>query len=58
MTGAVQSVNFSKALPMNGGHGLYSYSKNSTYQKQVIVAVKDLITEAIAEKLDICVLSS
>lgn len=56
MAGAVQSGNFSKALPMNGGHGLYSYSKNSTYQ--VIVAVKDLITEAIAEKLDICVLSS
>ncbi|KAL9372385.1 hypothetical protein Peur_034629 [Populus x canadensis] len=58
MAGAVQNVNFSKALPMNGGHGLYSYSKNSTYQKKVIVAVKDLVTEAIAEKLDICVLSS
>ncbi|KAG5233928.1 S-adenosylmethionine-dependent methyltransferase [Salix suchowensis] len=59
MAGAVQSfVSLSKALPMNGGHGLYSYANNSTYQNKAIVAVKDLITEAIAEKLDTSSLSS
>ncbi|CAK7349633.1 unnamed protein product [Dovyalis caffra] len=58
MAGAVQSGNISKANPMNGGHGLYSYTKNSTYQGKVIVAVKDLIMEAISEKLNSCIISS
>lgn len=43
---------------MNGGNGLYSYANNSTYQNKAIVAVKDLITEAIAEKLDTSLSSS
>lgn len=44
--------------PMNGGNGLYSYSKNSTFQRKAIEAAKELINKAIAEELDIKTLSS
>ncbi|KAL9374994.1 hypothetical protein Peur_031873 [Populus x canadensis] len=39
--------------PMNGGHGIYSYARNSYRQGQAINAVKELIKEEITEKLDI-----
>ncbi|XP_024023417.1 probable S-adenosylmethionine-dependent methyltransferase At5g38100 isoform X2 [Morus notabilis] len=44
--------------PMNGGNGLHSYSKNSTFQRKAIEAAKELINKAIAEKLDIKIFSS
>ncbi|XP_021670573.2 loganic acid O-methyltransferase-like [Hevea brasiliensis] len=53
----MQSGNFSKAYPMKGGHGLHSYSNNSTHQRGAIDAVKEVINEAIIEKLDINILS-
>ncbi|KAG8651647.1 loganic acid O-methyltransferase isoform X2 [Manihot esculenta] len=49
----VENGNFSKAYPMKGGDGFHSYSNNSSYQREVIDAVKELINEAIVEKLDI-----
>ncbi|KAJ7973913.1 S-adenosylmethionine-dependent methyltransferase [Quillaja saponaria] len=42
-----------QAYPMNGGDGHHSYTKNSNYQKNVMVSAKELITENILEKLDI-----
>ncbi|XP_043705110.1 loganic acid O-methyltransferase-like [Telopea speciosissima] len=42
-----------KAFPMKGGDGPYSYAKNSHYQKTFVDAVKAMIDEAIADKLDI-----
>ncbi|KAL5545058.1 hypothetical protein UlMin_008842 [Ulmus minor] len=44
--------------PMNGGDSLYSYFKNSSFQRKAIDAAKDLIHKAISEKLDIHTLSS
>ncbi|KAI5330494.1 hypothetical protein L3X38_029892 [Prunus dulcis] len=46
------------AYPMNGGDGLYSYSKNSNFQRKAIDAGKELIKEAVSEKLDIKSFSS
>ncbi|CAN6577799.1 unnamed protein product [Malus baccata var. baccata] len=40
------------AFTMNGGDGLYSYSKNSTFQRKAIDAAKELINEAVFERLD------
>ncbi|KAI7993394.1 Loganic acid O-methyltransferase [Camellia lanceoleosa] len=40
------------SLPMNGGNGTHSYSKNSTFQREASIIVKALIKEVIAEKLD------
>ncbi|KAJ4961964.1 hypothetical protein NE237_021874 [Protea cynaroides] len=42
-----------KAFPMKGGDGPHSYAKNSSYQRDFIDAVKSMIDEAIADKLDI-----
>ncbi|CAK7349659.1 unnamed protein product [Dovyalis caffra] len=47
-----------EAYPMNGGHGIYSYAKNSYHQGQAIHAVKELIKEEITEKLDITMFPS
>ncbi|KAG6625358.1 loganic acid O-methyltransferase-like [Carya illinoinensis] len=37
---------------MKGGNDVYSYANNSSYQRGVIGTAKELITDAIAEKLD------
>ncbi|KAK2966624.1 hypothetical protein RJ640_017755 [Escallonia rubra] len=42
-----------EAYPMKGGDGLTSYSQNSTYQRGVIDAAKDVIVRAVEEKLDL-----
>ncbi|XP_024168598.2 loganic acid O-methyltransferase isoform X1 [Rosa chinensis] len=44
--------------PMTGGDGPNSYAKNSILQKGVLDVAKELIRKAIAEKLDIDILSS
>ncbi|KAM1982460.1 hypothetical protein ACFX15_038818 [Malus domestica] len=46
------------AYPMNGGDSLYSYSKNSAFQRKAIEAGKELIKEAIFEKLENKIISS
>ncbi|CAN6550043.1 unnamed protein product [Malus baccata var. baccata] len=46
------------SLPMNGGNGTYSYSKNSSYQKESADLEKGKIIEEIEEKLDMKKLSS
>ncbi|XP_042501166.1 loganic acid O-methyltransferase-like [Macadamia integrifolia] len=43
----------SKALPMKGGDGPYSYTKNSYCQRVALDNIKEMINEAIAENLDI-----
>ncbi|XP_062025506.1 loganic acid O-methyltransferase-like [Rosa rugosa] len=42
-----------EAHPMTGGDGPNSYANNSTYQKEVAVAAKELVDKAIVEKLDV-----
>ncbi|XP_012072573.2 loganic acid O-methyltransferase-like, partial [Jatropha curcas] len=49
----MENGNLSKAYPMNGGHGLHSYANNSSSQRGAVDSVKELIKEAIIEKLDI-----
>ncbi|CAM8951953.1 unnamed protein product [Rhodiola kirilowii] len=46
------------AEPMNGGHGAYSYTKNSYYQRTGSGAVKEMIDEAILRSLDVNKLTS
>ncbi|XP_057804902.1 loganic acid O-methyltransferase-like [Salvia miltiorrhiza] len=41
-----------ETFPMNGGDSAYSYTKNSKYQKLASDAVKEMIQEAVIEKLD------
>uniref|UniRef100_A0A7N0TGN2 Uncharacterized protein n=1 Tax=Kalanchoe fedtschenkoi TaxID=63787 RepID=A0A7N0TGN2_KALFE len=41
------------AEPMNGGGGAYSYKNNSYYQRTGSGVVKEMIDEAILEKLDV-----
>ncbi|KAK4706348.1 hypothetical protein R3W88_034110 [Solanum pinnatisectum] len=41
------------SFPMNAGDGLYSYSKNSHFQKEIIDGVKEMVRDAIIRKLDI-----
>ncbi|XP_044506777.1 loganic acid O-methyltransferase-like [Mangifera indica] len=50
--GSDQINNSLEPLAMNGGDGQYSYSENSTMQKEGIECVKDLITEGIVQKLE------
>ncbi|KAF8369992.1 hypothetical protein HHK36_031977 [Tetracentron sinense] len=42
-----------QSFPMNGGDGRYSYTKNSSYQRGVVDATKEMINLAISQKLDI-----
>ncbi|XP_059653335.1 loganic acid O-methyltransferase-like [Cornus florida] len=42
-----------ESYPMNGGDGSYSYTKNSTYQRETINYAQEMIDEAVAKKLDI-----
>ncbi|XP_059665203.1 loganic acid O-methyltransferase-like [Cornus florida] len=39
--------------PMNGGQGPNSYVQNSSYQKGVVDAARDVIFQVVAEKLDL-----
>ncbi|KAL3379118.1 hypothetical protein AABB24_000037 [Solanum stoloniferum] len=41
------------SFPMNAGDGLYSYSKNSHLQKEIIDGVKEMVRDVIIRKLDI-----
>ncbi|XP_062000951.1 loganic acid O-methyltransferase-like [Rosa rugosa] len=45
-----------EACPMKGGDGPNSYAKNSIYQKGAVDAAKELLSKAIAEKLDLEIL--
>ncbi|CAK7326825.1 unnamed protein product [Dovyalis caffra] len=40
------------SLSMKGGDGIYSYAKNSSFQRKSADVVREKIDEAIAEKLD------
>ncbi|KAJ4707015.1 S-adenosylmethionine-dependent methyltransferase [Melia azedarach] len=42
-----------ESYPMVGGDGDHSYAKNSSYQRAVLDVVKEMINEAIADKLDL-----
>ncbi|XP_055815382.1 loganic acid O-methyltransferase-like [Solanum dulcamara] len=42
-----------ESLPMNGGNGIYSYSKNSQLQKEGSDVMMGMIKEAIIENMDI-----
>ncbi|KDO44108.1 hypothetical protein CISIN_1g017702mg [Citrus sinensis] len=52
----IESNNLTEAYPMVGGDDAYSYANNSTYQRGVVDAAKELISEAIADKLDLKIL--
>ncbi|KAJ7975191.1 S-adenosylmethionine-dependent methyltransferase [Quillaja saponaria] len=58
MAEELQIDSLSEAYTMNGGDGCYSYTKNSKYQKEAIFSAKELIIQAIVERLDIKSLSS
>ncbi|XP_059649235.1 loganic acid O-methyltransferase-like isoform X1 [Cornus florida] len=47
-----------ESYPMTSGDGTYSYSNNSIYQREGSDSTKELINEAISEKLDIKSLTS
>ncbi|KAA8529781.1 hypothetical protein F0562_034119 [Nyssa sinensis] len=47
-----------ESFPMNGGDGTYSYTKNSVYQKAASDVAKEMIDEAITEKLEIKILTA
>ncbi|CAI9096789.1 OLC1v1033002C1 [Oldenlandia corymbosa var. corymbosa] len=42
-----------KCFPMNGGNGTYSYSNNSSVQREASMTAKEMIEETIAHNLDI-----
>lgn len=42
-----------QSYPMVSGDGAHSYAKNSTLQRRVVDAAKELIYEAISDKLDL-----
>ncbi|KAF9598979.1 hypothetical protein IFM89_033324 [Coptis chinensis] len=42
-----------ESFPMNRGEGVYSYTQNSSHQRDGVNSSKAVIDEAIAEKLDI-----
>ncbi|CAN6577857.1 unnamed protein product [Malus baccata var. baccata] len=55
---APETSTFSEAFSMKGGDGPHGYAKNSTFQRGVVDATKELLSKAIAENLDIEILSS
>ncbi|PRQ15951.1 putative loganate O-methyltransferase [Rosa chinensis] len=55
---AAEETRLSEAFPMKAGAGPNSYAKNSTYQRGVADAAKELLTKAIAENLDTEILLS
>ncbi|KAA8529782.1 hypothetical protein F0562_034118 [Nyssa sinensis] len=54
----IHSASVPESFPMNGGDGPYSYAKNSVYQKAASDVAKEMIDEAIAEKLEIKILTA
>ncbi|XP_043703613.1 loganic acid O-methyltransferase-like [Telopea speciosissima] len=48
-----EEITSPNALPMKGGDGPYSYTKNSYCQRDALDNIKEMINEAIAENLDI-----
>uniref|UniRef100_A0A5B7AEZ5 S-adenosylmethionine-dependent methyltransferase n=1 Tax=Davidia involucrata TaxID=16924 RepID=A0A5B7AEZ5_DAVIN len=52
------SASVPESFPMNGGDGTYSYTKNSHFQRAALNFVKEMINEAIAENLEIELLTS
>ncbi|XP_059649234.1 loganic acid O-methyltransferase-like isoform X2 [Cornus florida] len=48
-----EAVAMTESYPMEGGDGTYSYTKNSTYQREFSNYAQEMIDEAIAKKLDI-----
>ncbi|PHT30757.1 hypothetical protein CQW23_29677 [Capsicum baccatum] len=46
------------SFPMNAGDGPYSYFKNSHLQKEVLDGSKEMVRDAITEKLDIKIMLS
>ncbi|KAM6546796.1 hypothetical protein CsatB_027532 [Cannabis sativa] len=48
-----ERVAVTESHPMNGGDGIYSYTKNSSFQRINVNAAKATIHDAIANKLDI-----
>ncbi|KAJ4707000.1 S-adenosylmethionine-dependent methyltransferase [Melia azedarach] len=42
-----------ESYPMVGGDGDHSYAKNSRYQREVVDAAKEILYEAISNKLDL-----
>ncbi|XP_059649783.1 loganic acid O-methyltransferase-like isoform X2 [Cornus florida] len=48
-----EAVAMTESNPMTGGDGTYSYTKNSTYQRESSNHAQKMIDEAIAMKLDI-----
>ncbi|KAK2987310.1 hypothetical protein RJ640_006398 [Escallonia rubra] len=46
-------MGISKSYPMIGGESAFNYAQNSGYQRGVIDATKNIIAEAITQKLDI-----
>ncbi|CAN6584855.1 unnamed protein product [Malus baccata var. baccata] len=58
MAAVEETSKFSEAYPMKGGDGPNSYANNSTLQKGYVDAAKELLSKAVAEKLDVDVLLS
>ncbi|XP_068309453.1 loganic acid O-methyltransferase-like [Pyrus communis] len=58
MAAVEETSKFSEAYPMKGGDGPNSYANNSTFQKGYVAAAKELLSKAVAEKLDTDVLLS
>ncbi|KAA8529783.1 hypothetical protein F0562_034117 [Nyssa sinensis] len=52
------SASVPESFPMNCGDGAYSYTKNSVYQKAASDVAKEMVNEAIAEKLEIKILTA
>nr|XP_028948957.1 probable S-adenosylmethionine-dependent methyltransferase At5g37990 [Malus domestica] len=58
MAAVEETSKFSEAYPMKGGDGPNSYANNSTFQKGYVDAAKELLSKAVAEKLNTDVLLS
>ncbi|XP_050121574.1 loganic acid O-methyltransferase-like isoform X2 [Malus sylvestris] len=53
MAAVEETSKFSEAYPMKGGDGPNSYANNSTFQKGAVDGAKELLSKAVAEKLDL-----
>ncbi|KAJ0042138.1 hypothetical protein Pint_18681 [Pistacia integerrima] len=50
--GDLETKNLAESHAMVGGYGAQSYAKNSSYQRAVVNAAKEMVKDAIADKLD------
>ncbi|KAM2126342.1 hypothetical protein ACFX1Q_016695 [Malus domestica] len=53
MAAVEETSKFSEEYPMKGGDGPNSYANNSTFQKGTVDGAKELLSKAVAEKLDL-----